>query len=56
VQFSYISQWKPEIFHQNSKKMDQELFYNCAATYIGIITTPLILKKKQKNKCTWVKH
>jgi hypothetical protein len=28
--------------------MDQEPYHNCAATYSGIITTPLILKKKQK--------
>jgi len=56
VQFSSTSWWKPEIFPQSSKKMDQELFYNCAATYSGIITIPLILKKKQKkNKRTWVK-
>jgi hypothetical protein len=35
--------------------MDHKLFYNCAATYSGIITIPLILKKKQKINILWLK-
>jgi len=47
VQFSSTSWWKPEIFPQSSKKMDQELKCNCVGKLSAIMTDALMLRKQE---------